>query len=169
MKTAADISPANRTGTSSPVSPATFKTFSIASHCFGILFGAFLFLTAATSNADERISFDWAKPQASEFSLAVFRIPVSLSLLSNGEKPVYRFGPSRTELTLSIAREKEALARIQIGKTQRTDPNRGLLNWGGISAGYGQTLAMDSAVSRGYNAAVFVPKSALYVRTIFTF
>lgn len=104
----------------------------------------------------------------SDFSLSVVRVPLSFSLFDGGRE-TYRYGASYTTLSLSLVREKEALANIRIEATRHSDQPRSLLAWAGVNAGYGQLIDTQTSISRGYNAAVFAPSASVYVKTSFTF
>lgn len=119
--------------------------------------------------ADESESSEaWAFGN-SDFSLSVVRVPVSLSFFEGGGRENYRYGASYATLSLSLVREKEALANIRIEATRNSDQPRSLLTWAGVNAGYGQLIDTQTSISRGYNAAVFAPSASMYVKTSFTF
>ncbi len=116
--------------------------------------------------AEDSESWTFGKP---DFTLSVVRVPVSFAFFEGGGRETYRYGASYTTLSLSLVREKEALANIRIEAMRNSDQPRSLLTWAGVNAGYGQLIDTQTSISRGYNAAVFAPSASVYVKTSFTF
>lgn len=173
MKTAADVSPAIRDGITHPESfaPSSIPRFapltssSVVARMLTVVALFALLLIVRPVLAEDSESWTFGK---SDFSLSVVRVPLSFSLFDGGRE-TYRYGASYTTLSLSLVREKEALANIRIEAMRNSNQPRSLLAWAGVNAGYGQLLESQTTISRGYNAAVFAPRASVYLKTSFTF
>jgi hypothetical protein len=164
MKPAAVTSSANPMDKILPgLQPTYLKT---SASWLGTIFTAAALLLSQPARSGDFADWSFAK---TEFDLVVFRVPFSLTLAGAEDKGGFRHVSLETAFSLSLVREKEGLASLKIEPQRDERRERGWIEWAGISAGYGQIATLETAAARGYNAAVWNPESAVYIKTTFTF